>query len=235
MQKRRPNPYPIQLTPSLEKRLTAYTLTAVAAGLGVAFATPGAEAKVIYIPANKILTSGTFALPAGGGSRSGWTFFDGFHNNSFSFDNLSVRPMNGAAVSVANGYAPALGSGASIGPNKIFQSTPTRMEKVTFLSDSSLTQAYGPWANVSNRYLGLRILINGETHYGWARFSVANSGSLTSGVHIKATFTGYAYETIANRPIQAGATTGPVEAANSGSLGCLAMGCAGRDLIGSSK
>jgi hypothetical protein len=122
------------------------------------------------------------------------------------------------------GYAQALAAGASIGPSGVFQSQKTRMEIVQWLSDSSQTLAYGPWRNVSNRYVGLKILINGSTHYGWARFSVANSGSLTTGVSIKATLTGIAVETIADKPIKAGQTTA---SETKGSLGCLAAGCAG--------
>ncbi len=210
--------------PSLEKRLSAYALTATAAGFGMTLTAVNAEARVVYTPADKVLTSGSFTLPAG--NTPGWTFLNGFHSQSLSFDNLSVRPLNGAAVSFANGYAQALPAGASIGPNGVFETKVARMERVTFLSDSSLTQAYGPCANVSNRYVGLRFLVGGKMHYGWARFSVVNSGSLTSGVHIKATFTGYAIETVPERPIQAGATSDP-EATNSRSLGCLALGCAG--------
>jgi hypothetical protein len=216
-----------KLTTSLEKRLNAYALTAAVVGFGAAFTAPDAAAKVVYFPVTKTLTSGSFTLPLEGSGGEAWTFVDGFHMRSLTFDNLSVRPLNGAAVFVGNGYAEALAAGASIGPDAAFQSSPIRMEKVEFLSDSSLTMAYGPWANVSNRYLGLRFVLNGEMHYGWARFSVANTGSLTGGLHIKATFTGYAVETLANRPIQAGTTSGPEEDAGA-SLGCLAAGCNGR-------
>ena len=226
MPKRQPRT--VKLTTSLEKRLNAYALTAAAVGLGAAFTTPDAAAKVVYVPATKVLTSGSFTLPVEGSGGEGWTFFDGYHIHSLTFDTLSVRPLNGAAVVVGKGYAEALAAGASIGPDAAFQSSPIRMEKVEYLSDSSLTMAYGPWANVSNRYLGLRFVLNGETHYGWARFTVANSGSLTGGLHIKATFTGYAVESVADRPIQAGTTSGPEEEAESNSLGCLALGCAGR-------
>jgi hypothetical protein len=52
----------------------------------------------------------------------------------------------------------------------------------------------GQWVNVANRYLGLKFLIKGKIHYGWARLSVKVQGHA-----ITATLTGYAYETIPNK------------------------------------
>jgi hypothetical protein len=214
---------PAARLPHLENRLNAYALSA-AAGIGLALI-PRAEAKIIYTPENKVLNSGELLLPIDDAAR--FAFFNGLESKFLSFKVLSVRPLSGAAVMVGGGYAQALASGASIGPSGVFQTQKARMEWVEFLSDSSLTQAYGPWANVSNRYVGLSFVINGQTHYGWARFSVSNSGSLTGGVKIKATFTGFAVETVANRAIQAGQTSGTEENASLGSLGCLAAGCTG--------
>ncbi len=224
MQAPESNPRPAKPLPLLEGRLNAYALAA--AGIGLGLAAPSAAAKILYTPADKVLTSGTFTLPLENEGR--FTFFNGFKSHSFSGKNLSVRPLAGGAVMVGNGYAQALGSGASIGPNGAFQSQPARMEFVVFLSDSSRAQGYGPWNDVSNRYVGLKFVIDGQTHYGWARFSVANSGNIEHGVQIKATFTGYAVETIANRPIQAGATSGPKTqelGGTAGGLGYLAAGC----------
>ena len=79
-------------------------------------------------------------------------------------------------------------------------------------------------SNVSNRYLGLKFTINGKTHYGWARLNVSfqiNQGRGT----LKATLTGYAYETIPNKAIVAGRTKGPdVVTLEPASLGHLARG-----------
>jgi hypothetical protein len=73
----------------------------------------------------------------------------------------------------------------------------------------------GPWADVQNRYLGLKFKIKGESHYGWARLNVQLNGGPITG-----TLTGYAYETIPNKPIIAGKTHGKDEA----TLGHLATG-----------
>jgi hypothetical protein len=82
----------------------------------------------------------------------------------------------------------------------------------------------GPWANggkgVKKHYLGLRFDINGETHFGWARLNVS-----VQPTNVTATLTGYAYETITNKPIITGKTKGPdVITLEPGSLGRLARG-----------
>jgi hypothetical protein len=86
--------------------------------------------------------------------------------------------------------------------------------------------------NVRNRYLGLRFVIHGKIHYGWARLSVK-----VTRTEVLATLTGYAYETIPNKPILAGekkesivdrpgtALTAPTP--EPATLGALAMGARG--------
>jgi len=77
-----------------------------------------------------------------------------------------------------------------------------------------------PHIAVTNRYLGFKFKIRGATHYGRARLDV----SLTNGI-VVGTLTGYAYETIPNKPIIAGKTKGPdVITVHSGTLGALAAG-----------
>jgi hypothetical protein len=98
----------------------------------------------------------------------------------------------------------------------------------------SSSNCVDPWKDVSNRYLGLKFMIKGKTHYGWARLTVTRSN-----ITVTATLTGYAYETIANKPIITGKTKGPEEssieppnpvashAPTSAMLGVLAMGSPG--------
>jgi hypothetical protein len=61
----------------------------------------------------------------------------------------------------------------------------------------------GPWKNVQNRYLGLRFLIEGKVHYGWARLNVTIAHH-----QVNAVLTGYAYETVPHKAIVAGKTKG---------------------------
>jgi hypothetical protein len=75
---------------------------------------------------------------------------------------------------------------------------------------------------VQQRYLGLKLKIAGKTHYGWARLNVQVTKTA-----IAATLTGYAYETIPNKPITAGKTDGPdVVTVQPANLGHLARGAA---------
>ncbi len=53
------------------------------------------------------------------------------------------------------------------------------------------------WCGVTDKYLGLRFLITGNTHYGWARLDVSASGD-------SFTVKDYAYNTTPNQPINAG-------------------------------
>jgi len=98
----------------------------------------------------------------------------------------------------------------------------------------SISGSSGAWADVTNRYLGLKFTIAGETHFGWARLSVGNN-LWQSGTVV---LTGYAYETIANKNIIEGhvaglsdsvpAATGRQSSARQpASLGALAQGAGG--------
>ena len=81
----------------------------------------------------------------------------------------------------------------------------------------------GAWAGkgegVEDRYLGLKFVTDGEVHYGWARLSVT-LGHERQDNDVSGTLTGYAYETIPDKPIIAGQITGPdVITVQSGTLG----------------
>ena len=88
------------------------------------------------------------------------------------------------------------------------------------VTEGGSTFVDGSWVNVKQRYLGLKFHIGKKVHYGWARLNVSSKvGSIT------ATLTGYAYETIPNRPIIAGKTHGrDVITVQPASLGHLARG-----------
>jgi hypothetical protein len=124
--------------------------------------------------------------------------------------------MNSAAV---------LNPGQQIGPGQQFLPKGI-MSLVGFSEGSSLM--CGAWTNKTGKYLGFKLTIDGETHYGWARVTV-RAGSFDN--HIGATLTGYAFETVPNVPIAAGAQGGEVSEFNPepiepATLGALAGGAA---------
>lgn len=67
------------------------------------------------------------------------------------------------------------------------------------------------WPPGQSRYLGLQFLINGKVHFGWARLNVT-----CRGLDVVAKLTGYAYETVPNKPIGAGQTKGSDEETGAG-------------------
>jgi hypothetical protein len=84
--------------------------------------------------------------------------------------------------------------------------------------------------DTSNRYLGLKFLIKGEVHFGWAEVSA----KCTLGTRVVGFVEGYAYETEVNKPIMAGSTgTAPgapgagLGSARPATLATLALGAQG--------
>jgi hypothetical protein len=91
-------------------------------------------------------------------------------------------------------------------------------------------RCFGKWNDVKNRYLGLKFNDSlGDVHYGWARLNERCNKKGKRGTGAETLLTGYAYETVPNKPIIAGETQGPdVVTAQPddapGSLGRLALG-----------
>jgi hypothetical protein len=94
--------------------------------------------------------------------------------------------------------ASALFANVQVGPRKKFLS-----RQASMAADNASSVPGWPWCNVANRYLGLRFAIEGKIHFGWARLNVKCSGKVLT------TLTGYAYETIPNKPIVTGKIKGP--------------------------
>jgi hypothetical protein len=234
------------LSPQLEKSLAAYAAAAISAGVSLMALASPSEARIVYTPANT-------PIPVNGGlvpldlnhdgvadfSFSNWSYVfkcceltDAFlvqvapatktnavwGRGSFHF---SFQGFNG-------GFASALHRGFSVGANKsYFQNG--RHGLVGFSIDNPIssftTRTYGQWLQTKGRYLGLQFLIDGQVHYGWARLTV--SGPQSGGFAVS--LTGYAYETIPNKPIITGKTKGPdVITVNERSLGHLARGASQR-------
>ncbi len=220
---------------SLERRLSGYALAASAAGVGILASAAPAQAKIVYTPANVRIVWGTVPLDLNndgitdfGITITGWSSTSAFSVRMVA--NPAVKKNQVAGKRVGNGswkqsWVYALKAGARVGPTGPFINS-SRTYPVMVFSDgnSKARTSGGYWANggkgVKNRYLGLKFQIKGKTHYGWARLSI-----MVPDAH--GTLTGYAYDTIPNKPIIAGKTKGPdVIPVAPATLGHLARGAA---------
>ncbi|MGH9493885.1 MAG: hypothetical protein ACRD3B_02710 [Candidatus Sulfotelmatobacter sp.] len=227
---------------TFDRNLNLYSLAAAAAGVGMLALAAPAEGKVVVttktisIPFNQLVS-----LDING---------DGITDFQFSLyyqiigcgasGRLTIPIPKGNAVidgtlnHADSGFVSALVRGARIGPSANFVANYGRVEgSLVFLcSGSDRRNMYGQWGgNPPNRYVGVKFLIHGATHYGWIRLS-ANFPASGDG-QTSATITAYAYETVPNKPIKAGSRpTASVDSVSDlkttqPSLGMLAVGTDG--------
>jgi hypothetical protein len=226
---KRPARTSIQISESLNRRLNPYALAAGAAGVGVLALVPSATAKIVYTPAHvKIVQNGGlffFDLNHDGTPDFGLSnkyFSTSQRSQGFVFLNAQQHQQANEIWQVSSQgrkCAGALTAGTTIGPSGNFQKDPKSGLAMAF--ENLEGTYYGPWLKVKQAYLGLKFVVKGKTHFGWARIKL----NPTSGLSINETLTGYAYETIPNKPIIAGRTKGPdVVTVQPASLGHLATG-----------
>ncbi len=218
---------PLNVSESLHHRLNSYALAATAAGVGaLAFALPG-EGKIIYTRTNHVidrnhpeheiyLTNNHEASDAE--IRYSFSSSRGLYRRAlFAVGNVANTVEDRRPVALALKAGSKIGSSLNFGNS--FRTHTMAEKRIT--TGTMETQTFGYWFNVSRRYVGLEFRINGKIHFGWLRLSTQTSDDYS------ATLTGYAYETIPNKPIIAGKTKGPdVVTVQPASLGHLAHGAA---------
>jgi hypothetical protein len=126
---------------------------------------------------------------------------------------VTITPTTGDGEIASGTNAIPLVSGISVGPTGAFLNSPSLMTNFFFSRGCGSTYLYGSWCHRSSGYrcsgagyLGLRFLINGQVHYGWAYVTV--TGGLIGGPGLSVTLQSFAYETIAGRGITTGQTSG---------------------------
>ncbi len=195
------------LPDSIHQRLNMYALTASTAGVGMIALSPPAVAKIVYTPANVRIEIGqTFPLDLNHDGKADFSFQN--YSNTFEGSEqgflfvFPAKPHNGVDADTTYERALALKSGTRVGAKAPFAST----HYISMVSADAAERCFGNWNNVKNRYLGLKFVIKGKTHFGWARLNVSCNSTDNK---IKALLTGYAYETVADKPIITGKTKGP--------------------------
>jgi hypothetical protein len=224
---KRPARTPAQLPESLHKRLSAYAIAASAAGVGLLALTTPAVAKIVYTPVKlRILPNHRYYLEINHDGVHDFELYNSLKEPTSCtcvLQAVDVLPrQKGNQIWGANFLASALSSGVSIGSNSKLAAYNELMWKMNFSINANTYRSYGLWRNAENRYLGLKFIVKGKAvHYGWARLSVTVTGNDPPIATV--VLTGYAYETIPNKPIITGKTHGKDEA----TLGRLALGASG--------
>lgn len=230
-----------RLSPKLDAKLIAY----MAAGMGAVTVAQSAEAKIVYTPVNTAIGRNTHvAIDLNNDGLPDFTFSNFQTQNAplgFKTFYLQVKPdwkanrVESFHSSKGRGRncAADLPAHQQVGPAAQFEASnsPVLLEESTGSAYS--TVLYCQWAGSQTRkgYVGVKFNIGGQTHYGWIRLTVAGFSS--------ATITGYAYETVPNKPISTGAMSGPTTIGSllpaedlseqPASLGLLALGTRGLD------
>jgi hypothetical protein len=218
-----------ELSAAMNRNLTLYALVASSAGVGLLALAPAAEAKIIYTPVHFVLNHGSLPLDLNNDGIVDFALRDKYRRNGQTTNSfwLYVNPeqkSNAAAGSKGTYFrsASAFNRGSLIGPKDRFNGNLMAFA-CSFASTTDCR--VGKWFDVHDRYLGLRFMINGEIHYGWARLNVSFEVNQVPHGTLKATLTGYAYETVPNKAIVAGKIQGPdVVTLQPGRLGHLAQG-----------
>lgn len=236
-------------------QLAQYSLAAAVAGVGMLALAPPAAGEVV-------VTRKTIPIPLSPDGVRGPVKLSLANNgmDDFSFELFSsnvnsarerILTLDGAtprdrviAMGDLNSYAAALQPGRKIGGT--YGNLGSRLLVEASVSVGSSRYFQGFWGgNLKDQFLGVRFLIGGKPHYGWIRLTVTTDTKLHGPV-IAAKITGYAYETVANKPILAGAGAEtavvtakptaevhvPQHSRNQGgtSLGMLALGADGLSL-----
>ena len=231
-----------KLSESIHHQLNMYAIAASAAGVGMLALAQPAEARIIYTPAHvKIPIADTVPLDLNHDGIADFSFVNtgfGGPSNSTQFMRIAPALVNPENRGRGNrGFASALQAGVGIGTGGQNFSNALYMAVWFATGKSGSGNHYsGQWWNSGkgekDRYLGLKFTIKDKVHFGWARLNViVKKGEGVA--HFSGVLTGYAYETIPNKPIIAGQTKGQtkgtdaIEALEPASLGRLAQGSAG--------
>ncbi len=247
--------------PNSAKKSTSSHLNCLAGAYSLAAAAAGVSLLAMVQPAvgEVIVTKKSIPIPVGkeGSSKPIYLSLanNGVNDLSFTLFQDSYGPGRTLTVAAVNKnldgvmmgggwdpYAQALAQNTKIGASAPFFGYDGLVE----LSASSgankyckgywgtnLTHIYFGCGNPKNKYMGVKFQLNGKTHYGWVRLNIKTTSN-PNGAPLTATITEYAYESVANKTIKAGATTStamvPAEDTQNEvgpSLGMLAAGADG--------
>jgi len=206
----------VSLSDSVQQRLSLYALAATAAEVTILALSQPAEAKIVYTPADKWLPlNQTFYLDLNHDGVNDFRFRLDSANWSTSLSRGFIRSLGVEvaessqsknafyySVSQYDLCAPPLRKGKTVGPKSPFTGPAGPW---LFLKSSQSGEHHSGcrWLGVKQAYLGVRFMIKGQAHYGWVRLGYMEA---STNQPTRAKLTGYAYETVPDKPIVAGRT-----------------------------
>jgi hypothetical protein len=198
------------LTDSVNRKLNMYALAAGATGVGALALAQPAEARIVYTRTHQVTSPNqVLSIDLNHDGIKDFSIVTSYADGSGHFTvGLKVyQYYAGHSNRIAGkGNAAAFRAGTQIGPKRLFSYNNHQMAREQF-NQGQRSHFSGPWANtgngVKNHYLGLKFIIGSQVHYGWARLTVTLGNHATLG-DVQGTLTGYAYETIPDKPILAG-------------------------------
>ena len=177
-------------TKNLNRQISAYSFAAAAAGVSMlALASPAAgevviTKKTVPIPVSFFGQDVDISLTNDGNNDFRLSLLYNFSSISTKIDGriLILNKLSHGKGVVGSQqfepYASALMRGTKIGPTANFVSSVVGFPYGANIEESGTASYYhrgskhlkGKWSgNAKDRYLGVRFLINGQTHYGWIR------------------------------------------------------------------
>lgn len=187
-------------------------------------ARPGVNAvqpmSIVYTPVNETLKdTGALELDLNNDKTNDFVFsqiVSKYYNNHYGeycgfHLTLYLTPSqssNGVVNGAHAGWAAALRAGRRIGSKRSFYQSYSLLADVSDVNERFRqfcfpgTWDYGYWWTSRTKYLALEFQIQGQTHYGWAQVVLSSGGD----DDVFTTLTGYAYQTVAGKPIKAGQT-----------------------------
>ncbi len=201
----------VRLVDALEKRVLGYLLAATASSVSILALAKTSDAEVVYTPVNQSIWANGGVLDLNNDGIADFTFREqeGSSHTScareLTHETYVVPAVRSNAIRGGDS-ASALPSSILVGnnPQKFRQGQQALFAGSGVIrwggcgtSRKTSNFAFGAFANTVNRYLGLQFSVNGATYYGWARVTVTVDP-------MRATLTGYAYESNPNTPIFTG-------------------------------
>jgi hypothetical protein len=227
-----------QLTKKLDRLLAAYAVAAA----GISLAGPSAQAQVVYTPTDLKLSHGALTFDIDANGTSDFSLANDETSSFYFVGGILFVTGNQTEANAIIGHtgkqtyeAVPVPQGVSIGSNSPGSFLVANHSHAPFMAEAASsyfgTVLSGPFANTTNKYMGMRFTDNGAVHYGWMRLTVTADPQRFPAVIVKVS--GYAYEATPDTAIIAGdrghsSAQSPHVQQSGATLGQLSLGAAGR-------